>query len=370
MAQRPTFADVAAAARGRWPEILAALSIPAERLRPAHGPCPGCGGKDRYRFDDRNESGSWLCNRGGAGPIAGDGFDLLRHVYDWTAAEALRAVAQCLGMDHENPPQTLGGGYVRRNGDNGEYGDRPRSAVSVRSAPSEETPPRDPRTDYRLRCLWRESSPIRADAVPDLVAAYWRGRGLGDVIQAPPADLRYHPALGYYDPAPDGPRLVGTFPAVLAIVRDAAGDLVTLHRTWLDPDGGGKAPVRCPRKLAPLRSGASMRGAAIRLHPPTGGRLILAEGIETCLAGHLLRPEWGAWATVSAGGLAAVDLPADVREVLILADHDRAGIEAAHRAGERLAECCDVSVALPPDGPGTDWADIVAATTPDQETRP
>ncbi|MDI5829610.1 hypothetical protein MJN51_36035, partial [Salmonella enterica subsp. enterica serovar Kentucky] len=31
-----------------------------------HAPCPACGGKDRFRFDD-NGRGSFICNQCGAG---------------------------------------------------------------------------------------------------------------------------------------------------------------------------------------------------------------------------------------------------------------------------------------------------------------
>jgi phage/plasmid primase-like uncharacterized protein len=95
---RMDYATVAAAAVGRWPDILGALGIADHHLTRRHGPCPGCGGRDRYRFDDRDGRGTWICG-GGGNPQAGDGFGLLRHVYGWTAAEALHAVARYLGMD-------------------------------------------------------------------------------------------------------------------------------------------------------------------------------------------------------------------------------------------------------------------------------
>ncbi len=50
-------------ARGRWSEILPRLGIDARFLRNRHGPCPLCGGKDRFRFDDRDGSGSYFCNQ-------------------------------------------------------------------------------------------------------------------------------------------------------------------------------------------------------------------------------------------------------------------------------------------------------------------
>lgn len=99
----PTFADVREAARGRWHEVLPALGIAPEHLRNRPGPCPGCGGTDRFRFDDRDGRGTWIC--GGAGAVqAGDGFDLLGHVHGWTAGEALREVSRVLGLDRASAP--------------------------------------------------------------------------------------------------------------------------------------------------------------------------------------------------------------------------------------------------------------------------
>ena len=53
--------DAITAARGRWPEILAALAgLSGEQLSNRHQPCPLCGGTDRYRFDDKDGSGGSL----------------------------------------------------------------------------------------------------------------------------------------------------------------------------------------------------------------------------------------------------------------------------------------------------------------------
>nr|WP_258867559.1 primase-helicase zinc-binding domain-containing protein [Aeromonas salmonicida] len=40
--------DVTAAACGHWPELLANLGVTVPP-RKQHGPCPACGGKDRFR---------------------------------------------------------------------------------------------------------------------------------------------------------------------------------------------------------------------------------------------------------------------------------------------------------------------------------
>lgn len=69
------------AARHQWPGILTRLGIADRHLRRQHGPCPGCGGRDRFRFDDRDGRGTWICSGGGADPLAGDGLALVRHVF-------------------------------------------------------------------------------------------------------------------------------------------------------------------------------------------------------------------------------------------------------------------------------------------------
>jgi putative DNA primase/helicase len=44
--------DVAAAATGHWPDLLTTMGIDTPRGG-KHGPCPICGGKDRFRLDDK-----------------------------------------------------------------------------------------------------------------------------------------------------------------------------------------------------------------------------------------------------------------------------------------------------------------------------
>ncbi|MEH6556305.1 MAG: primase-helicase zinc-binding domain-containing protein [Oceanicoccus sp.] len=91
------FESVKSAANGRWVPIITALGVASDFLRNKHGPCPGCGGTDRWRYDDKNGDGTFFCNQGGA-PLAGDGFDLLRHVYGWSAIDCLERVASVLSI--------------------------------------------------------------------------------------------------------------------------------------------------------------------------------------------------------------------------------------------------------------------------------
>ena len=96
--------DVIRAAIGHWPHILPALGVPPEFLTNRHGPCPGCGGKDRYRFDNKDGRGTFVCG-GGGDNLTGDGFDLLMHIHGWTRQEAFQAVKEYLGLASTLPPR-------------------------------------------------------------------------------------------------------------------------------------------------------------------------------------------------------------------------------------------------------------------------
>jgi putative DNA primase/helicase len=93
--------------RGRWPDLLQQLGgLTPEQLTDKHQPCPCCGGSDRYRFDDKDGSGSWFCNqcggRDGAGG-GGNGMDLLMRVTGWSFAAACRRIEQHLAVVPEPP---------------------------------------------------------------------------------------------------------------------------------------------------------------------------------------------------------------------------------------------------------------------------
>lgn len=86
------FKEVKNAARGRWRWILEALGVRPFFLSGRHTACPFCGGKDRFRFDDKDR-GAFICNQCGAG----DGFDIVaRQCFGGSKSAALKAVAQIL----------------------------------------------------------------------------------------------------------------------------------------------------------------------------------------------------------------------------------------------------------------------------------
>lgn len=333
--QRLDYRAVRAAAAGRWPAILPGLGVGAEFLRDRHGPCPGCGGTDRFRYDDCDGAGTWLCSAGGGAPLAGDGFNLLEHVYGWSASEALHRVADALGL---REGRTLPPAQPRR------------------PAPAAQPDPAEiERTRARFNRLWRAAVPLDAEAA-EPARRYLTARGLGELIGRGdlPADVRLHPACAYWDTSGPRPVLVAEAPALLALVRAPDGAPVGLHTTWLRPDGSEKAALTDgagnplpARKLRLLHHGAGA-GAAVRLYA-AGERLAVAEGIETALACRVADPSLPVWSALAAGGVAGAALPADVRDVLLIADHDAAGARAVLTLASRCrSEGRSVRVIVPP----------------------
>ena len=291
-AGKPINADtVRTEAQGRWPGILAALGVPSEALCNRHQPCPACGGRDRYRFDDKGGNGTFICthyNNGG-----GDGFDFVMHLLDCGFPEALIQVAGVLGMTAATPKAPV--------------------PVKAPQQPVERIQDKQ----ARLVSLWNESTPVSEF---DAVTTYLQGRGLamaGDLPQA----VRYHPALPYWVQFSDGQfKCLGKHPAMLSAITDTGGNLQGLHQTylkaaWAKPmgDNGHHAPAyrklnirhpetgeALPAKKMQSRYQGALTGAAVPLYPmDADGRLCVAEGIETALAAHELFG-WSVWACLSA----------------------------------------------------------------------
>jgi putative DNA primase/helicase len=92
-------------------------------------------------------------------------------------------------------------------------------------------------------------------------------------------------------------------------------------------------------------------GCASRLYQGKGGRLVITEGVEDALAAHILTGGWPAWAALSAGNMADLELPEQYRELMILADADPAGIEAGKKLAARMmAEGRHVTLGAPSQG--------------------
>ena len=141
--------------------------------------------------------------------------------------------------------------------------------------------------------------------------------------------LRFHPKCWHRDEGQ--PRSLPR-PALIAAVTDEAGALQGVHRTWLAPDGQGKAAVETQR-----RAMGHLLGNAVRLTPHDDS-LVVGEGIETMLSLVEAVPGLPVWAALSSGHLGAVLLPEGVQRLYIAIDRDPAGQRAAERLSAKATE--------------------------------
>jgi putative DNA primase/helicase len=211
-------------------------------------------------------------------------------------------------------------------------------------------PPRPERRYDRLAPwgldMWHQCQPIEPGTV---AAAYLERRGC--ILPPTEGDLRWRPSLIHKATGHVGPALVG-------LVTDAlTGASISLHRTWIAPDGIGKAPIAKPRRLL-----ASHRSdGVVRLWPDDSVTLglVIGEGVETCLAAASagLTP---VWAALSAGNLAAFPVIPGLEGLHIVADNDEAGLGATLELGRRYVRAGmspEAIIVIKSSTPGFDLAD-------------
>lgn len=292
-------------ATGRWPSILMHFGIDECFLKNKGCPCPICGGKDRYRFDDKEGRGTWICNQCGAG----DGFRLLEMVKGWSFKEAAYQVEQVAGNVQ---------------------------AVAVKKESD------DAKKMASIKRLWNETEPVcKGDPV-----WLYLNRRIG--IEVIPHCLRYHPALPYIDGD-----AVDYFPAMVALVSSHENQGIGVHRIYLTKDGK-KAPVEKSKKLL---LGKPMNGASIKIGSPADS-IGIAEGIETALAASR-KFSMPVWAAVSANMMEQWVPPERVKHVVVFGDNDASftGQASAYELARKLVLKGITTEVRIPEQQGKDWAD-------------
>lgn len=298
------------AAKGKWKGILMHFGLSERQLNGKHGPCPVCDGTDRFRYDNIDGKGTSICSHCGAR----DGMGLVMAMTGRSFPDVAKEVDGLLGnIKHgsDEPKQIMTEEDQRR----------------------------------MLRTAYQNTAPIR---VGDLAHRYLASRKLDEQV--------YPKALRFAEAMRDGEG--GIRPAMVAMVGVYGADrFTTMHRTFLRPDGSGKADMTSPRKLM---AGGTVDGACVVLSDwQTGQPLGIAEGIETALSAANLHgiPVWSA---LNAGMMTKWMPPEGCKSVLIFGDNDEShtGHAAAFTLSKKLRAKGIATEVRMPDQVGDDWADV------------
>lgn len=306
--------DVMKVANGKWPSILLTLGFSELAVSGKHGPCPMCGGKDRFRLINFEGGATWICNQCGQG----DGIALVMQSFNIDFRAAADKVR----------PLVPGASFC--------------------------VAPKKPDSAAIKRLITTLMESWRAADNSDELCRYLESRGLPRKAFNR-AQLRVG-KVDYYDK--DGNN-TGKFDTMLARVTTPQNKTVALHKTYLLPEGREK-------KIS--KTASTISGGAIRLFSTKDkDTLILAEGIETALAArHMINERRGtdhpAWATISANGMKTIAIPKNIENVIIMADNDSSftGQAAAYELANRLAVRGkkNVQVFMPKEV-GSDWLDFL-----------
>ena len=88
-------------ARGRWRDILLGLGVAESVLNGKAQPCPWCGGRDRFTFDDKAGNGSFVCRHCGAG----SGIEFVKRHLGVQFKEAAQRVEALIGSAQVRAPK-------------------------------------------------------------------------------------------------------------------------------------------------------------------------------------------------------------------------------------------------------------------------
>jgi hypothetical protein len=250
------------------------------------GPCPICGGTDRFGVNVRKAI--WNCRQCGVG---GDVIRFVQHLDGCDFAAAIATLA----------------------------GDTARVIPQAKGAPARRDDRHDERRVSSASWLWSQRKPITEGTPPWL---YLRKRGFTGLI---PATLGYLPAR---DPHPAA--MIAAFgmadepePGILATPKVVRG----VHLTRLTAEGD-KAPNAYGKSKIML---GSCKGAPIAISPPNDllGTAV-TEGIEDALSVYQATG-LGVWAAGAAGFMPALAplVPDYIETLTIYAHDDKAGRDNA-----------------------------------------
>ncbi len=313
--------ETTSAAADRWPMVLRQLGIDIPRSPRQHAPCPACGGKDRFRFDDKGR-GSFFCNQCGAG----DGLDLIQKVNQCGTTEAARMAADVLGIDYRAAETDQKAASQRRQQLDEQRYQHEQQRLKKEAAEAEQ----------RRESFVSHYQRLAEQTIPG-ESEYLIAKGLDGFLL---------PCL------PDG--------SILLSLVDESGYVAAAQT--ITPQGEKK-----------VLYGSAKRGAWHLVNQPQEVKeIIIGEGLATTLTAHLMRPGALAVVALDAGNLlpvaetmrqrhpdAAIIIAGDNdwHEPGALDDNGKPKVNSGKIFADKAAEAINGWVSLPPTSHKADWDD-------------
>nr|WP_154816648.1 toprim domain-containing protein [Enterobacter hormaechei] len=248
------------------------------------GKCPLCDSIGKFRIDNRDGAGTWICTCG-----SGDGLKLVTETQGKPFNEVCREIDALIGntFRRDKVPETSDASKLRR----------------------------------KVLNNFAKMSPLRGTSG----AEYLNSRG---IYQLPAEAVRLNPKQRHNG---------RVYQSIYSLATDDKGELCYLHQTLLD--GAKKADIGASAKRQKSLQEDNYldhaRSVAIRMFP-VASTLGIAEGIETALSAHQIY-KVNTWATMTANFMKKFRVPAGVKHLIIFADRDEtsatglaAACECAH----------------------------------------
>lgn len=295
----------AQAAKDRWSEIFEYYGLPPiSGKNHFRGECPICGARGKFRIDDRDGQGTWICKCG-----SGDGMKLLTLTLPGKSFSTICSeVDRLIGNDYQH--------------------------VDI--------PVNSPTVKHRQRVINKFSKLTELRGTSG--AAYLSRRG---ITRLPAESIRFCEHQRHNG---------SVYQALYSLATDDKGELCYLHQTLLD--GDRKADIDSAKRLKSLKEESYLdyaRSVAIRMFP-VSSTLGIAEGIETALSCYQVYGV-NTWSVINSGFMRKFRVPAGVKHLIIFADmdpHSATGLWAAYECAHTnlLAknDLVSVSVRWPDSG--------------------
>lgn len=299
------------AAKGKWLSILTMMGVDENFLDGKHHSCPNCGGKDRFRFDDKNGNGDYFCSQCGNG----NGFNLLQKINGWDFKTTAKRVDELVGQATEIKPKPK------------------RTINQIRSTLNNIRKRVGPISNSRSACDYFFSRGITEETLMSLSSEI-------GVVQG----------MEYWEAG----KIAHRFDAITCRIRKL-GKPISYHLTYTKD--GKKAPVKIQRKV--MTPTENKNGSVVQLFDHSH-ELGIAEGVETAMSAN---QGFGipTWSALDCNSMKEFTVPRGVTKLYIFSDNDEN--QAGQRAAEVLREKAEFSgievVVSIPSAIGQDWNDVL-----------